>query len=142
VFLEVDLAKLDVEMVLLEFGARPIKTDQGMHLVLGLRFWLLVGRLCFSTFVRHPLVGTQGLLHPISIQPLYCLHLDFFHVKLTLELRDEDQQRSLFERETRLEEKVLCESHVLQVEMPSEDKRYQGFHQRGRLRSLENTFNA
>jgi hypothetical protein len=36
VFLEVDLAKLNVEVVLLEFGTRPIKTDKGVHLVLSL----------------------------------------------------------------------------------------------------------
>ena len=111
-FLEVYLAKLYVEMVLLEFGACPFKTYQGVHLVLSLNFWHLVLRLGLYFFDRHPLVGTQGLLDPISIQPLDFLHLNFLHVKLTLELRDEDQQRSLFERETRLEEEILCESHV------------------------------
>ena len=80
-------------MILLDLGTRPIKADQGMHLVL-----------------RQ--VGNQVLLDPISIQPLNCLYLNFLQVKLTFELRDEDQQRSLSERETRLKDKVLCECHV------------------------------
>ena len=92
-FLEVNLVKLYVEMILLDFRTSPIKADQGMHLVL-----------------RQ--IGNQVLLDPISIQPLNCLHLNFLQVKLALELRYEDQQRSLSERETRLKEKVLCKCHV------------------------------
>ena len=57
-FLEVDLVKFDVEMVLLNVGTIPIKADQGMHLVL-----------------RE--VGNQVLLDPSSIQPINFMYFNF-----------------------------------------------------------------